>query len=180
MELKYKIEELMSENADDFKISKLIKEHIKEYLNSLDDIFTQNQGKDFLVKHTKKIDQFLILIYKYSLRKFFGDYLPFANHIPITLTAMGSYGREELCVYSDIDLMIVYKDIEGYNLEPIIESMLYLAWDAGLKLGHRVHKVDELFDASNSDLTIKTAMLESRYLCGSNFLWMEIGKELKR
>jgi len=180
MELKYKIEELMSQNADDFKISKLIKEHIKEYLNSLDEIFTQNQGKDFLVKHTKRIDQFLILIYRYSLRKFFGNYLPFVNHIPITLTAMGSYGREELCVYSDIDLMIVYKDIEGYNLEPIIESMLYLAWDAGLKLGHRVHKVDELFNASNSDLTIKTAMLESRYLCGSNFLWVEIGNELKK
>ncbi len=180
MELKYKIEELISENADDFKISKLIKEHIKNYLNSLDEIFTQNQGKDFLVKHTKKIDQFLILIYKYSIRKFFGDYLPFRNQIPITLTAMGSFGREELCVYSDIDLMIVYKNIEGYNLEPIIESMLYLAWDAGLKLGHRVHKIDELFKASNSDLTIKTAMLESRYLCGSNFLWMEIGKELNK
>ncbi len=180
MDLKYKIEELISQNADDFKISKLIKKHIKDYLNSLDDIFTQNQGKDFLVKHTKKIDSFLLLIYKYTLRKFFGDYLPFVNNIPITLTAMGSYGREELCVYSDIDLMIVYKDIKGYNLEPIIESMLYLAWDAGLKLGHRVHKVDELFDASNSDLTIKTAMLESRYLCGSNFLWMEIGGELKK
>jgi len=179
MELKHKIEALLNENVDDFEISKLIKEHIKEYLNSLDEIFTQNQGKDFLVKHTKKIDHFIILIYKYTLRKYFGDYLPFVNHIPITITAMGSYGREELCVYSDIDLMIVYKNIEGYNLEPIIESILYLAWDAGLKLGHRVHKVDELFDASNSDLTIKTAMLESRFLCGSNFLWMEIGNELK-
>jgi [protein-PII] uridylyltransferase len=180
MSLRYEIEELISQNADDFKISKLIKEHIKEYLNSLDDIFTQNQGKDFLVKHTKKIDKFLIVIYKYTLRKFFGDYLPFVSNIPITLTAMGSFGREELCVYSDIDLMIVYKDIEGYNIEPIIESMLYLAWDAGLKLGHRVHKVDELFEASNSDLTIKTAMLESRFLCGSNFLWMQIGDELKK
>jgi len=180
MELKYKIEELISEGVDDFQISKLIKVHIKEYLGSLDEIFTQNQGKDFLVKHTKKIDSFLILIFKYTLRKFFGDYLPFANHIPITLTAMGSYGREELCVYSDIDLMIVYKDIKGYNLEPIIESILLLVWDSGLKLGHRVHKVDELFEASNSDLTIKTAMLESRYLCGSNFLWMETGKELQK
>jgi len=180
MKLKYKIEELVNQGADDFQISKLIKEHIKEYLNSLDEIFTQNQGKDFLVKHTKRIDQFLILIYKYTLRKFFGNYLPFVNHIPITLTAMGSFGREELCVYSDIDLMIVYKNIEGYNLEPIIESMLYLAWDAGLKLGHRVHKVDELFEASNSDLTIKTAMLESRFLCGSNFLWMEIGNVLQK
>ena len=180
MELKYKIEELLSQQADDFKISKLIKEHIKEYLTSLDEIFTQNQGKDFLVKHTKRIDHFIILIYKYILRKYFGDYLPFVNHIPITITAMGSYGREELCVYSDIDLMIVYKDIEGFNLKPIMESILYLAWDAGLKLGHRVHNVNELFEASNSDLTIKTAMLESRFLCGSNFLWIEIENELKK
>lgn len=180
MSLKYEIEELMAQGVDDFKISKLIKEHIRDYLSSLDEIFTQNQGKDFLVKHTKKIDQFIILIYKYSLRKFFGDYLPFVNNIPITLTAMGSYGREELCVYSDIDLMIVYKEIEGYNLKPIMESMLTLIWDSGIKLGHRVHRVDELFSASNSDLTIKTAMLESRYLCGSNFLWMEIGRDLKK
>jgi len=93
---------------------------------------------------------------------------------------MGSYGREELCIYSDIDLMIVYKDIKGYNIEPIIESILYLAWDAGLKLGHRTHKVEELFEASNSDFTIKTAMLESRFLCGSNFLWMESVRELNK
>ena len=178
MNLKYKIEELISQGADDFQISKLIKQHIKQYLNSLDEIFTQNQGKDFLVKHTKQIDTFMILIYKYTLRKFFGNYIPFVNQIPITLTAMGSFGREELCVYSDIDLMVVYKNVEGYNLEAIIESMLYLAWDSGLKLGHRVHKVDEIFEASNTDLTIKTAMLESRFLCGSNFLWMEIEREL--
>ncbi|WP_458699812.1 HD domain-containing protein [Sulfurospirillum sp. 1307] len=180
MDLKYKIEELIDSGADDFKISKVIKEHIKNYLSSLELIFVQNQGKDFLVKHTRRIDEFLVLIYKYTIRKFFGDYLPFANNIPITLVAMGSFGREELCVYSDVDLMIVYKDIKGYNLEPIIESMLYLAWDSGLKLGHRVHKVEEIFEASNSDLTIKTAMLESRFLCGSNFLWIEIEREINK
>lgn len=180
MDLKYQIEELIASGASDFQISKLIKTHIQTYLNSLDSIFEENQGKDFLVKHTKHLDNFLILIYKYTLRKFFGDYIPFQNQIPITLIAMGSYGREELCIYSDIDLMIVYKDIKGYNIEPIIESILYLAWDAGLKLGHRTHKVEELFEASNSDFTIKTAMLESRFLCGSNFLWMESVRELNK
>lgn len=179
MELKYQIEELISQGADDFEISKVIKEHTKKYLSSLDEMFSKNQGKDFLVKHTKRIDRFLIDIYKYTIRNFFGDYSPFRNQIPIVLIAMGSYGREELCVYSDIDLMIVYKDIEGYNLEPMIEAILYLAWDAGLKLGHRVHKVEDLFASSNSDLTIKTAMLESRFLCGSSFLWMETTRQLQ-
>ncbi|MFK5882638.1 MAG: DUF294 nucleotidyltransferase-like domain-containing protein [Sulfurospirillum sp.] len=180
MKLETKIEELIYTKADDFQISKVIKEHIARYLNSLDEIFVQNQGKDFLVKHTKTLDNFVNIIYKYVLRKYFGNYMPFVNAIPITLVAMGSYGREELCVYSDIDLMIVYKDVKGYNTEPMIEDILMLAWDAGMKLGHRTHKVDELFSASNEDLSIKTAMLESRFLCGSKLLWIEAQRELEK
>ena len=180
MKLEEKIEELIDTNADDFKISKVIKEYIGNYLHSLDEIFVRNQGKDFLVKHTKTLDSFVNIIYKYALRKYFGNYIPFINAIPITLVAMGSYGREELCVYSDIDLMIVYKEIKGYNIEPIIEDILMLAWDAGMKLGHRTHRVDELFSASNEDLSIKTAMLESRFLCGSKILWIETQNELEK
>ncbi len=180
MNLEQKIEELLYKKADDFKISKIIKEHIGSYLGSLDDIFVQNQGKDFLVKHTKEIDNFMQIIYRYALRKYFGNYMPFKNAIPITLVGMGSYGREELCVYSDVDLMIVYKDIKGYNIEPIVEDILMLCWDAGIKLGHRTHRVDELFDASNEDLSIKTAMLESRFLCGSKLLWIETQSEIEK
>ncbi len=180
MRLVERIEELIYQKADDFKISKAIKEHIRDYLGSLDEIFVKKQGKDFLVRHTKAIDDFITIIYKYTIRKYFGNYIPFTNAIPITLVSMGSYGREELCIYSDIDLMIVYKDIKGYNLEPIIEDMLILAWDAGMKLGHRVHKVNELFEASNEDLSIKTAMMESRFLCGSKILWIETQNEIEK
>ena len=180
MKLEEKIEDLISQNADNFQISKMIKQEIKEYLASLDLIFEANQGKDFLVKHTRSLDGFVKAVYKYSVRKFFGNYVPMSNNIPIALVALGSYGREELCVYSDIDLMFVYKDIKGYNSQKIIESMLYTFWDAGLKLGHRVHEVEEIFDASNSDITIKTALIESRFLCGSKFLWIEISRELMK
>ncbi|WP_331774363.1 HD domain-containing protein [Sulfurospirillum sp. 1612] len=179
MNLEEKIEELFNAKADDFKISKVIKEHIGDYLNSLDKIFIENQGKDFLVKHTRRIDNFIKIIYKYALRKYFGNYMPFSNSIPLVLVGMGSYGREELCVYSDVDLMIVYKKIKGYNIEPIIKDILTLAWDAGMKLGHRTHLVEELLEASNTDLSIKTAMLESRFLCGSKILWIETQRELE-
>ncbi len=180
MKLEEIIEELIYENASDFQISKVIKGHIGHYLNSLDEIFIKNQGKDFLVKHTKTIDNFINIIYRYVLRKYFGNYMPFINAIPLTLVGMGSYGREELCVYSDVDLMIVYKDVKGYNIEPIIEDILTLCWDAGMKLGHRTHKVKELLSASNEDLSIKTAMLESRFLCGSKILWIETQSELEK
>ncbi|MDR2081278.1 MAG: HD domain-containing protein [Campylobacteraceae bacterium] len=177
-DLEFEIEEYIQGQRSDFEISKLIKNHIKEYLGSLDEFFSQNQGKDFLVKHAKQIDRLITLIYKYALRQFFKEYVPLQNTLPITLTALGSYGREELCVYSDIDLMIVYKKCDGYNIEPIIKSILHLAWDSGMKISHRTHEVEELFHASNEDNTIKTAMLEARFICGSKYLWTQIQREL--
>ncbi|MCK4441093.1 MAG: nucleotidyltransferase, partial [Sulfurovaceae bacterium] len=94
--------------------------------------------------------------------------------------ALGSYGREQLCVYSDIDLMIVYKDIKGYNTKEIIEKILYILWDCGLKLGHRVHEVGEIFEVSKTDITIKTSMIESRFIAGSKYLLAEIENELTK
>ena len=171
--VKAQIEALLYENAADFEIAKVLKQEIKTYFDTLEDTFTTSGGKDFLVKHTKKIDSILKLIFKVAQREMFGDYAPMKNSIPLALVALGSYGREQLCVYSDIDLMIVYKEIPGYNAKEMIEKILYILWDTGLKLGHRVHTVEELFEVSKTDLTIKTALLESRLIEGSNFIWME-------
>lgn len=180
MNLSLKIEALIAKNCTDFEVSKAIKDEINSYINSLDYTFEQSQGKKFLVKHTKAIDGYIKQIFKYSLRKHFGEYQPLVNTLPITIVSLGSYAREQLSVYSDIDLMIVYDKVEGYNLQPIIETILQIAWDSGLKLGHRVHELSDLFPSSLKDQTIKTALIESRYLCGSKYLWMYTQRELSK
>ena len=171
--VKAQIEELLYENAPDFKIAKVLKQDIKRYFDTLEDTFATSGGKDFLVKHTKKIDSILKLVYKVALRSMFGDYAPMKNSIPLALVALGSYGREQLCVHSDIDLMLVYKEIPGYNSKEMIEKILYILWGTGLKLGHRVHTVEELFEVSKTDITIKTALIESRFIEGSHFIWVD-------
>ena len=176
--IKLKIETLLEENVPDFEIAKLLKADIKEYFGTLEESFTQNNGKNFLVKHTRKIDTILQLAYNVAMRSMFGSYMPFKSTLPITLLALGSYGREQLCVYSDIDLMIVYKEVPGYNTQEMIEKILYILWDAGLKLGHRVHEVSELFEVSKTDITIKTSMIESRFIEGSKQLWGQPQNEL--
>jgi len=171
--VKAEIEGLLYENAADFQIAKVLKQDIKIYFDTLEETFTTSGGKDFLVKHTKKIDSILKLVYKVATRDMFGDYLPMKNSIPLALVALGSYGREQLCVHSDIDLMLVYKDIPGYNVKEMIEKILYILWDTGLKLGHRVHTIDDLYQVSQTDITIKTALIESRMIEGSSFIWTE-------
>jgi len=180
LDLLLQIEDIIEKKGSDFELSKLFKQYIKEYKESLPEIFEQNQGKDFLVRHTKKLDSIITLMYKTILRRMFGNYLPMKSSIPIAIVALGSYGREQLCVHSDIDLLIVYEDIEGYNTQLIIEKLFYLALDAGMKLGHRVHEVKDLFKASNEDITIKTSLMESRFITGSTFIWHSTQRELNK
>ncbi|WP_428024286.1 HD domain-containing protein [Arcobacter sp.] len=174
------VEELIEKCADDFQISKVFKKYIKEYVESIDTSIDTNGGKDFFVKHTKSTDRFLISLYKYILRKNFGSYQPMSTAIPISLVALGSYGREQLCIYSDIDLMILYEDVKGYNIKDIIQEFITLAWDCGLKLGSRVHELKDVADSVKEDITIKTALIESRLIYGSKHLWFGFENVLTR
>ncbi|WP_457744433.1 [protein-PII] uridylyltransferase family protein [Sulfurimonas sp.] len=180
MNLLLEIENVIEKNGSDFELSKLFKQYIKEYKESLPELFEKNQGKDFLVRHTKKLDSIIELMYKTVLRRMFGNYLPMRSAIPIAIIALGSYGREQLSVHSDIDLLIAYEKVEGYNTQAIIEKLFYLALDAGMKLGHRVHEVNDLFQASTEDLTIKTSLMESRFITGSPFIWHHTQNSLTR
>ena len=171
IELTIQIEELISNNATDFQISKVFKTYYKNYLDSIDTTVETTGGKDFFIKHTKHTDKFLILLYKYILRKNFGSHQPMSSSVPISLVALGSYGREQLCIYSDIDIMILYENVKGYNLKNIMEEFITLAWDCGLKLGSRVHELKEISDAVKEDITIKSSILESRLIYGSKNLW---------
>lgn len=171
IELNLQIEELISNNARDFQISKIFKTYYKNYLDSIDTTVETTGGKDFFIKHTKHTDKFLILLYKYILRKNFASHQPMSTSIPISLIALGSYGREQLCIYSDIDIMILYENVKGYNLKTIMEEFITLAWDCGLKLGSRVHELNEISEAVKEDITIKSSILESRLIYGSKILW---------
>ncbi|WP_372998736.1 HD domain-containing protein [Sulfurimonas sp.] len=180
MDILLQIEDIIEKNGSDFELSKLFKAYINEYKSSLPQLFESSQGKDFLVKHTKKLDSIISLMYKTVLRRVFGNYLPMRSSIPVAIVALGSYGREQLCVHSDIDLLIVYEDVDGFNTQLIIEKLFYLALDAGLKLGHRVHETTDLFRAAGEDITIRTSLMESRLITGSPFTWHATQKELNK
>lgn len=179
-ELEFNIENLILNKSENFLIAKEIEKFISDYKSGLKQFFldSQNRGKQFLVKNTRFYDSIISLIYKTILREMFGNYLPMRNSIPIVIVALGSYGREELSIHSDIDLMVTYQDVAGYNTLEIIEKFVYMAWDSGLKLGHRVHNISEIESIANSDHTIKTALIESRKVIGSQFIWGNLESRL--
>jgi len=171
------LEKIIYSDKEEFEIIKELREEIKKYRDNLE---LEVSAKQFFIRYTKKMDEFISVVFKFVLKQEFGFYRPNINSLPIVLTALGSYAREQLSLYSDIDIMIVYKDVKGYNLIEIIEKFVTMLWDLGLTIGHRVHKVGELLSVSRSDIVIKTAILESRYIFGSKYLWVEVQNELKK
>ena len=98
----------------------------------------------------------------------------------IALVAVGGYGRGELAPYSDIDLMFLSPLKATAWVEQVVESLLYTLWDLGLKVGHSTRTVDEAMRMAKADLTVKTALLEARYLWGDAGLADEFAARFRR
>lgn len=92
----------------------------------------------------------------------------------IALVATGGYGRGELNPYSDIDIMFLYSGKDGRRVEDIANKILYFLWDMRLDVGYSVRTVEDCIEMAESDMTVKTALLDSRFLCGSQPLFDEL------
>src|SRR6266852_738893 len=94
----------------------------------------------------------------------------------MAIVAVGGYGRGELAPYSDIDLLFLLPYKRTPHTEQVVEYLLYLLWDLGLKIGQSTRSVDECLRQAKSDLTIRTGLLEARYLWGEQALFNELKK----
>jgi [protein-PII] uridylyltransferase len=94
----------------------------------------------------------------------------------IAIVATGGYGRGELAPFSDVDLMFLLNYKRTPRTEQIIEYMLYMLWDLGLKVGHATRSINEAVKLSNDDLTIRTSLLEARFLWGDEQLYLRFKK----
>ena len=82
----------------------------------------------------------------------------------MAVVAVGGYGRGTLAPGSDVDLLFLLPYKQTPWGESVVEFILYLLWDLGLKVGHATRSVDECIRLARSDMTIRTAVLEARYI----------------
>lgn len=88
----------------------------------------------------------------------------------LAVFATGGYGRHVMAPSSDIDLLFIRPYKASAHAESVIEYMLYALWDIGLKVGHAFRTPDECVRLSGQDVTIKTSLLDARFLFGDEQL----------
>ncbi len=89
----------------------------------------------------------------------------------ITIAAVGGYGRATLAPGSDIDLLFILPAKQTPRGEKITEYVLYILWDLRQKVGHAVRTLDDCLKMAKTDMTVRTATLEARYLAGDKSLF---------
>ncbi|HQS15910.1 [protein-PII] uridylyltransferase [Reyranella sp.] len=133
----------------------------------------KNDGPAVLAATSYLMDQIIRVLFDFADQHAYPAANPSAAE-RLGVVATGGYGRGELAPLSDIDLLFLRPYKQTPRGEQIVEFMLYLLWDLGLKVGHATRTVDESLRYAERDQTIRTALLEARYLWGDRALFDEL------
>jgi len=137
-------------------------------------------GREICALRVELID--VVLRHIFSAAAKFAQEHKGASLTPLTVVALGGYGRGELNPFSDVDVMFLHDkkeaDISPYAGQ-VIEQILYLLWDIGFKVGHSTRSISEAVSLANKDMLTKTAMLESRQLAGDPHLTRLFRKQFR-
>ncbi len=96
----------------------------------------------------------------------------------LAVLAVGGSGRAEMAPHSDVDLLFLTPAKMTPWAESVIESMLYILWDLKLKVGHSSRTVADCVRLGREDITIRTALLEQRFIAGDPRLANELDSKL--
>jgi [protein-PII] uridylyltransferase len=123
-------------------------------------------GADVMATLTDVVDDLIIGRYRQVLRTAGGEQAV-AGSRRCCLVALGGYGRRELAPYSDIDVMFLYQPQAGTVASSLSAQVLHHLWDLGFQVGHSVRTVPDCLELAAADPTIRTSLMEARFLAGS-------------
>lgn len=90
---------------------------------------------------------------------------------PVSLIALGGYGRQEQCIHSDVDLLILFEKKVPPDADELVKELLYPLWDARLETGYAVRTIKECLNMAWTRFDILTTMLDARFICGGSHIY---------
>ncbi len=119
------------------------------------------------------IDQILRVLFDLATGRLYRSSNPSAGE-KLSLVAVGGYGRGQLAPHSDVDILFLFPYKQTAWGEQVVEYLLYMLWDLRLKVGHATRSVAECLRLSQGDITIRTSILEARFVWGDRNLFDEL------
>lgn len=118
-------------------------------------------------------DELIGIIYNFAVEHVYRVDNPSSGE-RMAVIAVGGYGRGTLAPGSDIDLLFLLPYKQTPWGESVVEFILYMLWDLNFKVGNATRNVDVCIRLSKQDITIRTAILEARFLWGDTALFDDL------
>ncbi|MDI9819803.1 MULTISPECIES: [protein-PII] uridylyltransferase [unclassified Legionella] len=144
----------------------LLKKSIKQFKDELCDEFRQ---KGNITEITRKLVSFIDTI---LIKLFHNSNLHLDNQF--SLVALGGYGRRELQLYSDVDLLLLHHEVITETHAQRAQSFIQACWDIGLEVSHQITTVNACAELASQDLSVISSILDMRLLCGRGALIEEL------
>jgi [protein-PII] uridylyltransferase len=136
-------------------------------------------GLDTAALMSAVMDEALSALYDFTVVHIFRAHNP-TEAERMAVVAVGGYGRNVLAPSSDVDLLFVRNHKQTAWAESVIEYMLYALWDMGLKVGHAFRTIDECVKLSKEDVTIRTSILDKRFLFGDRGVFEKLNERFQK
>lgn len=136
-------------------------------------LLKDRQGRRCAERLCRMEDEIIRILYEFVKTHFYPSQNP-SDSERMAVVATGGYGRGLQAPGSDIDLLFLLPYKQTAWGESVAEAVLYCLWDTGLKVGHATRSVDECIRQAKADMTIRTAILEARFLLGDRKLFDEL------
>jgi [protein-PII] uridylyltransferase len=99
---------------------------------------------------------------------------------PFALVAVGGYGRRELCLHSDIDLLVIYPGRIPTEALDLAQSLLVPLWDLGLDLGHGFRSIKDCLKLARKDFQVLTSLLDARFVAGNQDVFEAFAEKFRQ
>jgi [protein-PII] uridylyltransferase len=136
-------------------------------------------GAETLAAMTDLVDGLIVGRYREAVLHG-GEALANAGLRLCCVMALGGYGRRELAPHSDIDLMFLFRPGADDVAKSFVRAVLHTLWDCGFQVGYSVRTIADSIELAQADSTVKTSMMEARFLAGSSDLFQEFHHQYLR
>jgi [protein-PII] uridylyltransferase len=151
-------------------------EELKASRSALAERFARGEIREtFQESHAEIMDQY----FRRSLQESAAGERLFKQKNSFAFVAVGGYGRKDLCLHSDVDVMVLF----GRGVPPLAEDLakeiLYPLWDMGLDLGHGIRSIKDCLTLSSKDFEVLTSLMDARFIGGDSLLFLSLADQLK-
>lgn len=152
------------------------KEELKQSRVSLLERFVRGETRsDFLESHSGMVDHY----FRRRLEESAIGQALFRKRHALALVAVGGYGRGELCVHSDIDIMILFGTKIPAEARTLADEFFFPLWDLGLDVGYATRTIKDCIGLAKDDFEVLTSIMDARFVCGDSTLYLTLMDKLR-